>query len=109
AGRRQAAARQLARPCQAGGARRPQAARRRQGRRTQEDRGQGTRQEHQRGPGPRPRGEVAAAMRPAGSTAALTALALSACAAAPPPPPPPPAAPVDTAPAAPLPGGCSIP
>jgi len=47
-------------------------------------------------------------MRPAGSTAALTALALSACAAAPPPPPPP-AAPVDTAPAAPLPGGCSIP
>ncbi len=45
-------------------------------------------------------------MRHAGSTAALTALALSACAATPPPPP---AVPVDTTPAAPLPGGCSIP
>jgi len=41
----------------------------------------------------------------AGLTAPLTALALSACAATPPPP----AAPVDTTPAAPLPGGCSIP
>lgn len=45
-------------------------------------------------------------MRRAGPTAALTALALSACAATPPPPP---AASVDTTPAAPLPGGCSIP
>lgn len=41
----------------------------------------------------------------AGLTAPLTALALSACAATPPPP----AVPVETTPAAPLPGGCSIP
>ena len=45
-------------------------------------------------------------MRCAGATAALTALALSACAATPPPPAEPP---LDTTPAAPLPGGCSIP
>ena len=44
-------------------------------------------------------------MRRPGLTAPLTALALSACAAAPALPAPP----VDTTPAAPLPGGCSIP
>jgi TonB family protein len=46
-------------------------------------------------------------MRRPGLTAPLTALALGACAATPAPPAPP--LPVDSTPAAPLPGGCSIP